>query len=214
MNNHIKTELAIIQILRKPKTLQLILCLDVLICDEMEQLSADFLVVVDIILRRLRENSLYLGGLLAICTLDHLQIQSIERRPFLISTHIISYFLMVELKNSVRASNDPNFRRIQELVRFSQKRLQENPELIDDFITLCSDHLTFVEDWNDHQITPSTMRLYSKKSLQKKLLEILQLGFDRIFLLLISEKEFQMMSRNLGTRIKSGIGLLIVTQLY
>ena len=63
----------------------------------------------------------------------------------------------------MRASNDPNFQRIQELVRFPQKRLQENPELIDDFITLCSDHLTFVEDWNDHQITPSTMRLYSKK---------------------------------------------------
>ena len=98
MNNHRKAELAIIQILRKPKTLQLLLCLDVLICDEMGQLSADFLAVVDIILRRLRENSLYLGGLLAICTLDHLQIQSIERRPFLISTHIISCFLMVELK--------------------------------------------------------------------------------------------------------------------
>ena len=214
MNNHRKAELAIIQILQKPKTLQLILCLDVLICDEMGQLSADFLAVVDIILRRLRENSLYLGGLLVICTLDHLQIQSIESRPFMIPMHIISCFSMVELKSSVRASNDPSFQRIQEIVRFSQKKLQEHPELIEDFITLCSNHLTFVDDWNDHQITPSTMRLYSKKSLQKKLLEILQHGSDCIFLQLILENESQMMLRNLATHIKNGIVLQIETQIY
>ena len=214
INNHRKAELAIIQILRKPKTLQLIFCLDVLICDEMGQLSADFLAVVDIILRRLHENSLYLGGLLVICTLDHLQIQSIESRPFMISMHIISCFSMVKLKSSVRASNDPSFQRIQEIVRFSQKKLQEHPELIEEFITLCSNHLTFVDDWNDHQITPSTMRLYSKKSLQKKLLEILQHGSDCIFLQLILENESQMMLRNLATHIKNGIVLQIETQIY
>ena len=120
------------------------------------------LAVISITLRRLRENSLYLGGLLVICKLDHLQIQAIESKPFLISAHIISCFSMVVLINSVRSSNDPSFQRIQEIVRFSQKELQENSEMIEEFITLCSQHLTFIHDWNDHQITPSTMRLYIK----------------------------------------------------
>ena len=30
-------------------------------------------------------------------------------------------------------------------------------------MSLCSEHLTFVDNWEDNQITPSTMRLYSKK---------------------------------------------------
>ena len=180
----------------------------------MGQLPADLLAAVDIILRRLCENSLYLGGLLVICTLDHLQIQLIESRPFLILMHIISCFSMVKLQISVRASNDPSFQRIQEIVRFSQKKLQEHPELIEEFITLCSNHLTFVDDWNDHQIPPSTMRLYSKKSLQKKLLEILQHGSDCIFLQLISENESQLMLRNLASHIKNGIVLQIETQIY
>ena len=30
-------------------------------------------------------------------------------------------------------------------------------------MSLCSEHFTFVDDWDDSQITPVTMRLYSKK---------------------------------------------------
>ena len=30
-------------------------------------------------------------------------------------------------------------------------------------MSLCSEHLTFVDNWEDNHITPSTMRLYSNK---------------------------------------------------
>ena len=39
----------------------------------------------------------------------------------------------------------------------------DEPDLIDEFVGLCSEYLTFVNNWDDNKITPSTMRLYSKK---------------------------------------------------
>ena len=39
----------------------------------------------------------------------------------------------------------------------------ENPKLIDEFINLCGNNLTFVNDWNDSRIPASSIRLYSKK---------------------------------------------------
>ena len=43
------------------------------------------------------------------------------------------------------------------------RRLEEEPELKDEFIQLCSEKFTFVDSWDDSAILPSTMRLYSKK---------------------------------------------------
>lgn len=126
-------------------------------------MAADFIAVIDIILRRLRNNCLYLGGVLLICTLDHKQIQSINGRPFLTSSNIIPMFTMVSLKHSVRAANDPAFFRIQQICRYDNKKLENNPALIEEFKQLCRDNLTFVDDWNDRKIHPSTIRLYSKK---------------------------------------------------
>jgi predicted GIY-YIG superfamily endonuclease len=143
--------------------LHLILCIDVLICDEIGQLPADFFATIDMILRRIRDNSLYLGGVLLICTLDHLQIQAFTNRPFLTSTHIISCFTMIALNHSVRAGNDINFMRIQQILRYSYKTLEDEPHLIEEFIELCSNHLTFDQDWNDQRIPTTAMRLYSKR---------------------------------------------------
>ena len=114
-------------------------------------------------MRRLRDSNLYLGGILLIGTLDHTQIQSLHSRPFLTSSNLIPCFKMIALRNSVRAANDPIFYRIQEIARYDHNKLKNHPELIDEFISLCSDYLTFVDDWNDNRIPPSTIRLYSKK---------------------------------------------------
>jgi hypothetical protein len=112
--------LALCKILRVPKKLNTLLTLDVLLCDEMGQVSAEFLSIIDIIMRRLRSNNIFLGGLLIICTLDHTQIQPVQGRPFLTSTHImIPCFKMVSFVNSIRASGDAAFQRIQELARFN-----------------------------------------------------------------------------------------------
>ena len=66
LTNHRKVELSIIQIMKDSKKMHLLLTLDVLICDEIGQVPADFIAVIDIILRRIRGNSQYMGGLLII----------------------------------------------------------------------------------------------------------------------------------------------------
>ena len=164
LTNHRKAELSIIQIMKDPKKMQLLLTLDVLICDEIGQVPVDFIAVIDIILRRIRGNAQYMGGILIICTLDHTQIQSIgKNRPFLTSSHIIPCYKMVNLSHSVRAYGDLKYQRLQHICRLNYRILAENPNLIEEFISLCSESLTFVKDWSDKKITPSTMRLYSKK---------------------------------------------------
>jgi hypothetical protein len=72
-------------------------------------------------------------------------------------------FKMVSLEHSVRAANDPAFFRIQQICRYDYNKLVTEPQLIEEFRQLCSDHLSFVDDWNDPSIEPSTIRLYSKK---------------------------------------------------
>ena len=96
-------------------------------------------------------------------TLDHTQIQAIDGRPFLTSSNIIPMYIMIEFEHSVRASDDPVFFWIQQISRYNQKRLQDYPEYVHEFRQLCSENLTFIEDWNNELILPSTIRLYSKK---------------------------------------------------
>ena len=109
MSSHRKTELAIIKILRDPKKMNILLVLHVLFCDELGQSTAEGIAVIDIILRKLRNNNIYLGGVLTIFTMDHTQISPFESKPFLTSSHVIPCFRMVVLETSVRASSDANF---------------------------------------------------------------------------------------------------------
>ena len=43
------------------------------------------------------------------------------------------------------------------------KEFERNPELIQEFVNLCSSSFTFVHSWDDDRIHTGTMRLYSKK---------------------------------------------------
>ena len=104
-----------------------------------------------------------MGGVLFIFSMDHTQIQPIEGHHFLTSIHIIPCYKMVVLRNSVRAHNDPDFKRIQEIARYNYIKIENNPNLVDEFVRLCSEKFTFVERWDDDNISPSTMRLYSKR---------------------------------------------------
>ena len=84
-----------------PRQLNLLLALDVLICDELGQTFAEFWATIDIILRRIRDSNIYLGGILVIGTIDHTQIQPINGKPFLTSTHIVTCWRMVILTQSI-----------------------------------------------------------------------------------------------------------------
>lgn len=72
---------------------------------------------------------------------------------------------MVSFVNSIRAIGDAAFQRIQELARFNYIKFEEEPDLIDEFVRLLlvSENFTFIDNWNDEQITPSTYRLYGRR---------------------------------------------------
>ena len=109
LSTHQTSEQAILKIIKSPKTHNFIKSIDILFCDEIGQVSAEFLSSIGIIFRRVRNNNIFLGGLLIIGTIGYPQIQPIEGRPFLTSYHMIPCFRMVELKHSVRANGDPSW---------------------------------------------------------------------------------------------------------
>ena len=95
-----------------------------------------------------------MGGLLLICTLDHKQLQPVTGRPFLLLAHIISCYRFVILKGSVWASNDYNFKRIQNILRMHPSEYERNPELLPELATLLSNNCTYVNSWSSRKITP------------------------------------------------------------
>jgi len=166
LSTHRRAELAILKLLQDPTKLDFIRTFKTLCCDEMRQVSSEMLATIDIIFRRIRNSEIYLGGILIICSMDCTQIQPVEGRPFLTSARIILCFKMVALAHSVRACEE-TFKRIQEIARYSNSKFHESPELVEEFVTKCSDHFTFVSNWDNDAITPSTFRLYSRRVLAK-----------------------------------------------
>ena len=160
---HRRAELALTRLLKDPIKMNFLRSLNVIFFDEMGQCSAEMLATFDIIMRQVRNSNIFMGGVLLLFSIDHSQIQPIEGRPFLISCHVIPCFRMISLDHSVRAANDDAFKRIQQIARYTYNKLLDEPDLIEEFINLCSNNFTFVESWEDEKILPSTMRLYSKK---------------------------------------------------
>ena len=96
-------------------------------------------------------------------TLDHKQLAPIDGKPFLLSSHVLSCFEFTRVEESVRASGQVDFQRIQNIARMHPNEYEEKPELIDEFEELLLSTCTFFSSWNDDKITPSTYRLYGKK---------------------------------------------------
>ena len=93
--------------------------IDIMFVDEIGQISSEMLSCLDIILRKIRNNNIFLGGLLFICTLDHKQLAPIDGFPILTSPLVISCFEFISLTESVRESGDVNLQRIQNLARMN-----------------------------------------------------------------------------------------------
>ena len=125
-----------------------ILCaLQVILFEEAGQVDDEVLAKIDIILRKVLNSNIYMGELLIIFSMDHKQIQPILGRPFLASFHIIPCFKIVSLENSVRAYDDDAFQRIQKVGRLNHKILDNEPELVDDFLQLRPENFMFVDLW-------------------------------------------------------------------
>ena len=160
---HRRAELAILKLMRDPKKIDFLRSLNSICGDEFGQISSELFATFDMIFRTIRNSNMFFGGVLILGTLDHLQIQPIDGRPFLTSNSIISCFKMAKLDHSVRGYGDEPFLEIQRIARNHHRTLNESPELIARFRQLCSDNFTFVDNWDDPAINASTFRLFSKR---------------------------------------------------
>ena len=156
-------EMAIISLQTKGDKFFLLKILDILFIDEIGQVSSELLGTLDIILRKIRMNDIFFGGLLIISTLDHKQLPPVRGKPFLTSSHILSCFESYILESSVRAHDDHEFSRLQSIARMSPQSYIENPKLLETFKSLLSTCCTFVSSWDSHEITPDVHRIYGKK---------------------------------------------------
>ena len=130
MNIHRMSETSLQSLMQNHVSLTILKMVDVLLLDEVGNISAETLSCLDMIIRRVRSNNIFLGGILFICTLDHKQLQPINGKPFLVSPMVMSCFKFVCLTESVRASGDQNLQRIQNISRINPSRYSNDPELI------------------------------------------------------------------------------------
>ena len=94
---------ALEKIRRKPDLLHALLTVDVIFLDEAGQVSSEQLSTIDIILRKGRNSQIPFAGVMFICTMDPCQLGPINAMPFLCSSLMITSFVMVQLKHSIRA---------------------------------------------------------------------------------------------------------------
>ena len=137
--------------------------LDVIFIDEIGQVSAELIATLDIVLRKLKMNDIFFGGILIISTMDHKQLAPIKGRPLLTSPHVLTCFDAFMLKQSVRANDDKNLSEIQDISRMYFKKYRENETLLPRFKSLLSEYCTFVPTWHSPLITPDVHRIYGKK---------------------------------------------------
>ena len=164
-NLHRLVELAIIDMHRNPGWILILTSLNILFIDEIGQITAELLSTLDIILRRIRRNNTFFGGLLIISTMDHKQLPSVKGIPFLVSSHIISCFKFSVLKHCARAGKDYNLERTVNIARMNTEEYNSN--LLHEFEKLIVNSFTHVNNWRYELIKPVGFRVSPKKYQQK-----------------------------------------------
>ena len=157
---HRLAELAVINLLKNPDAMEFLCKLDVIYMDEMGQISAELLSIIDIIMRKVRGSSLFMGGILVVGTIDHLQLLPIDGLPFLISPLVPFSFKFYKLCHSVRGSSDPAMIRVVEITRYVSDRF--TPQVANELRRLLQENCVFVDSWDHPAITDDTLRVFSR----------------------------------------------------
>jgi hypothetical protein len=151
--------MALMKLFRMPKLMAYLRQIDVLYADELGLFSDKIVSTLDIIFRRIRDSSLFMGGVHWIASLDHLQMQAIDGRPVLMSPHILTCFDLFLLRESVRASRDAPYRRLQDITRYSRPAFTSN--VIAEFRSLLTTHCNFVK--SDADVPANVLRVFGKR---------------------------------------------------
>ena len=171
-------EAAMARLYHQPWKMALIKTIDVLGFDEYGALPAHFISVMDIVFRRMRKSTRFMGGVLLIPSMDAKQLHPIQGMHPLLSSHVITCFTFLRLRHSVRAASDPTYRRIQKITRLPKADLTE--EVKKEFVELvCGPNgFTFISSFDDPAIPRTAIRVFGKKEpglkLQRKLIQDLK----------------------------------------
>jgi predicted GIY-YIG superfamily endonuclease len=159
---HRIAELALLSLYKKPMALYILQTIDVLCIDELGQVSAQFISVLDIIMRRVRNSNQYMGGVLVIATMDPRQLRPVQGLPAMLSPFMITCYKFVQLLHSVRASEDVNFQRLQDISRMLVTAYKRDANLVTEFRQLVRDNCVFITDWNDSRITMAMLQVFGR----------------------------------------------------
>jgi len=129
--------------------------LDVIFIDEMGQLSAEQISILDIILRYVRKTEAYLGGLLLISAMDLEQLGAIEGKPILMCSNILVSYRIIDFQHYVRCRADRDSQLLCELCRRSSITQEERAQFINLIVTKCN----FVPNMDDESVPDDALRI-------------------------------------------------------
>jgi len=152
-------ELAIASLMRSAKETEYIRSLDVLLIDELGNVSAEMISALDIIFRRVRNNSAFFGGILVFGSMDAFQLRPVNGRPPLLSPQVPVCLDFLPLNHSVRAAHCPALQRLVQICRLD--RVQLTDAIREEFINLIQEKCTFVSDWDDPRLKPDMLRMFA-----------------------------------------------------
>ena len=134
--------------------------IDALCLDELGQIPAHYLSVMDTIMRKLRKSNRFMGGLLLLPSMDQMQLYPVEGMHPLLSSHVIPSFQFLRLQHSVRCGNDSNLKRLNKITRLQKSDLTE--EVREEFqilISMCN----FVHSFRDPSVPKNATYVFGKK---------------------------------------------------
>ena len=182
-------ETAVSKLFRHPEKMNLIKVMDIFFIDEIGQLPAEALSTVEIILRRMRNNSnMIMGFVIIISTLDHTLLKPVKGLPFLLSSHVITNFKMAKLETSLCAVVDPSLKTIQKIISSHYNQFTAKHNLLSELRDLLHDVPRYVHTWTSPLITCDTYYMVGEVQ-QLKLLNHLFSLYVLIYLKIFFEKK-------------------------
>ena len=136
-------EKAYTALLKDPKRMVYLQRVDIILLDELGQISSKLLAVIDRLMRRIRHSNLFMGGVLVIATMDGKQMKPISGFSPVLSPAMMCCFIFISLTIPLRTL-DVNLQRIQAITRNTPNELRAGGEALEkEFKSNILQHCTF-----------------------------------------------------------------------
>ena len=161
MNVQHYVEHAMRKLIADPIKFQLLESLDVIFVEEVSMVSGELWAAMDLVLRHVMLSQVPFGGKLVICTGDFSQLPPPNGTLLILSSSILTNFLILRLKHFVRMTNLDG----QQLLRLFDT-VHASAGDVDTMIRIISRNCQFVETWN--QANPSALRVFARRAAERE----------------------------------------------